>query len=975
MEAHGIACEEIPKFADPEYWLEYFPPRAIEDLKRFGIKVDWRRSFITTDKNPYFDSFVRWQFNLLKQQDLVRFGKRYTIVSPKDMQPCQDHDRASGEGVNPQEYTAVLFRVVPDVKSDPLFALISEPSQHGISNAQVYLIAATLRPETLYGLTNLWASADIQYVAFRHTAGWIGICTERALLNGSYQGWTPTMGSYHIICPILGSQLMGVKVESPIASSCTSPSSYDDLFVLPFLNLLPDKGTGIVASVPSDSPDDYAALWDLRQKPALRAKFGISDEMVLPFEPIGIIQTQGYSTPLLASELCATFNIRSQNDKEALAKAKALAYKDGFYSGIMLTGPYKGQTVADAKPLIKADILSSKKAISYCEPEGKVVARTGDECVVALMDQWYIAYGEPCWKEKVVALLGCMELFHEEARHQMDFIINWLGQWACARSFGLGSRLPWDTSFLVESLSDSTIYMAYYTVSHFLQNGSLDGSGGTIAASEMTGAVWSFLFNGSSAQSKSDIPKEVLASSQIPPDLLLKMKREFSFWYPMDLRVSGKDLLFNHLTFMLYAHCALFPKPCWPKGMRVNGHLLLNAAKMSKSTGNFMTLSDALDSFSADATRFALADAGDTLDDANFSVETANAAVLKLHTLLEWMESVVCSDLQRTDETALNVFDKIMLARMDDCVQRAYDAYDKMLYREALKWSFHELTNARDRYRELCSSGSTKCGLHTMVINRYIRIQAILMYPITSHFSEYILALIEGKEFLPERPRWPATFLPLQEVRELLSIDAYAIDVEYRLRIALGSMKKGENALTIIVAKEIPSWQKIIIELLESLHRKQADFPHKVWCEEDSAIISRMHAALKNSLPPLPKEISKKVVPWMVELKKRVESVGPSAFNRLLLFDEMQMLDVFLPHLRHALSLPALPIFTVEKLSANQGNAASPLEAFLMQKMTLAIPGEPAIVCYQAEKYSTEDLASRLQGTGLDEISANGHKC
>ncbi len=46
---------------------------------------------------------------------------------------------------------------------------------------------------------------------------------------------------------------------------------------------------------------------------------------------------------------------------------------------------------------------------------------------------------------------------------------GWLKAWACSRSFGLGTHLPWDEQFLIESLSDSTIYMAYYTVAHVLQ--------------------------------------------------------------------------------------------------------------------------------------------------------------------------------------------------------------------------------------------------------------------------------------------------------------------------------------------------------------------------------------------------------------------------------------------------------------------------------------------------------------------------
>ena len=61
-----------------------------------------------------------------------------------------------------------------------------------------------------------------------------------------------------------------------------------------------------------------------------------------------------------------------------------------------------------------------------------------------------------------------MNTYSSETRHAFQGSLDWLNQWACARRFGLGSRMPWDQQFLVESLSDSTIYMSYYTVAQLL---------------------------------------------------------------------------------------------------------------------------------------------------------------------------------------------------------------------------------------------------------------------------------------------------------------------------------------------------------------------------------------------------------------------------------------------------------------------------------------------------------------------------
>ena len=63
-----------------------------------------------------------------------------------------------------------------------------------------------------------------------------------------------------------------------------------------------------------------------------------------------------------------------------------------------------------------------------------------------------------------------MKIYPEQTRKQLDYVIDWLNRWACVREFGLGTKLPWDENWVIESLSDSTIQMAYNTISKYLQH-------------------------------------------------------------------------------------------------------------------------------------------------------------------------------------------------------------------------------------------------------------------------------------------------------------------------------------------------------------------------------------------------------------------------------------------------------------------------------------------------------------------------
>lgn len=70
---------------------------------------------------------------------------------------------------------------------------------------------------------------------------------------------------------------------------------------------------------------------------------------------------------------------------------------------------------------------------------------------------------------------------------------------------------------------------------------------------------------------------------KVPKEIAQKCKREFEYWRAPDMRVSGKDLVQNHLTFYIFNHVAIFGENTakWPKGIRANGHLLLDNEKVN----------------------------------------------------------------------------------------------------------------------------------------------------------------------------------------------------------------------------------------------------------------------------------------------------------------------------------------------------------------------------------------------------------
>ena len=678
----GIPEEDIPKFADPLHWIRTFPRETMEDLQALGAAVDWRRSFVTTSHNPPYDAFVRWQFRRLKEGGYVRLGRHPVIWCPNDQAPIGDHDRLKGDGETPVEFTLLKFPA-----------------------GEFTLVAATLRPETVFGQTNLWVDPAATYVV-ADVDGERLVMSALAVTKLSDQGHAVRQ-----VSKVPGASLLGKTVRAPMI--------HRDIPILPGTFLDQAKGTGIVTSVPSDAPDDWIALEDLRRDGTPLTRHGVDLAVIDRIAAIPIIRSEGWGE-LPAKEICERLGVQDQNDRGKLEKAKEEIYKTGFYTGVMREncGPYAGQKVETAKEAIKAELLRSGEALTLHEPSGTVVCRCGATAHVKVVaDQWFLAYGDEAWKAKAREMLRRMRLYPEQVRGQLEHVIDWLRDWACVHHHGLGTALPWEKGWVIESLSDSTIYMAYYTLAHILQGGELQSQ--VPWASRLDDAFFDFVISGMGDASS------VAATLGVDVALLDDLRREFTYWYPFDLRNSGKDLVHNHMVFFLFTHAALFPEDQWPKGMGVNGFVSLSGEKMSKSRGNVVLLRDVVRDLGADVTRITAANGAEGLDDPNFDFDFAATIQGRLRA---WFAYATERHDARDDWTAA---DDAFRSALNRALEGTIAAMEDLNHRTAIKRGFFDLQAAWDWYVQR-SSGVP----HRSLLERYLDAQTLVLAPFVPHLAE-----------------------------------------------------------------------------------------------------------------------------------------------------------------------------------------------------------------------------------------------
>jgi leucyl-tRNA synthetase len=688
---HGIPEDELSELNTPEKIVLYFRRQAKAAMQSIGYSIDWRREFTTTD--PAYSKFIEWQYGILRRLDYVVKGSHPVRWCPHDRNPVEDHDILKGEDATIMDFSLIKFKM-----------------------GDTILPCATLRPETVYGVVNLWLNPDVTYVLARvNDETWV-------VSREAYEKLTFTDRQVAWGSEVSGKELIGKTVTNPLTGT--------EVLILPAAFVDPDNGSGIVMSVPAHAPYDYLALKDLYDKDL--SEYGITADL-REIKFISLIESPGYGE-FPAVEAVNELKVTDQNDPKA-EEATKLVYRREFHNGVLKanTGRYAGTAVSKIKDVLLADLIEKGIAeIFYEFSEKPVICRCGTRCVIMLVrDQWFLEYSDPEWKSNVLRCLAEMRIIPPEFRVEFENKIDWLKDKACARRKGLGTHLPWDKEWLIESLGDSTIYMAYYILAKYVNAG--------MKIDSLPPEFFEYIFmnNGEAAA--------VAAQTGLPQQTVQQIHDDFAYWYPVDLRTSGKDLVANHLLFFLYHHVAIFPERLWPKAIAVNGFVSLEGQKMSKSKGPLLTLRQAVAENGADVTRlYILGNAEGTAD-----VDWRNDGVESTHAHMERFYNLareILADNTIEEKAEKTLVDRWMLSRLQRRIQEATTAMENIQTRRALQSAFYLLFNDLRWYQRRGGKNQLRA-----VLSAWVR----MMSPFTPHVCEELWAagLGEGYASLAEWPK------------------------------------------------------------------------------------------------------------------------------------------------------------------------------------------------------------------------------
>ena len=667
---YRVPQDTLDRFIDPMEIVRYFSEEYQRVMQKCGLSIDWRRRFITVD--PQYSKFIEWQYKHLHEKDHVVKGAHPVKYCPQCENPVGDHDLLEGDKAEIIKFTLVIF-------------------QWGDAK----IPSATLRPETIYGVTNLWVNPAVTYVrATIDGEEWI-LSAEAAAKLGlqDHEVWVKEN--------IPGTALIDQTVSHPLCG---------DVPVLPATFVDPDMGTGIVMSVPAHAPFDYIALRDLQQQGKYTS-----------IQPIPLISVEGYGE-IPAKDAVERAGIRDQNDPGMEALTQEI-YSAEFSRGKVFE-KYGGKPVREARDDVAALMIERYGSIPMYEFDTRqVICRCGGRVFVKILhDQWFLEYSDPCWKEQVKTQLERMALVPPEVRAEFDRTVDWLKDWACTRRVGLGTKLPWDPTWIIEPLSDSTIYMAYYTISHHLR---------AIPPENLTPEVFDYIFLGKG--NPQTVDRETLD----------RIRNEFLYWYPYEYRFSAKDLISNHLTFQLFHHRALFPQELQPKGMVVFGMGLLNGAKMSSSKGNVFLLEDALKEFGADTVRMFLVGSAEPWQDFDWRNELVSSTKKQIERFWNTVNEAMVA------EGAYDI-DAWLMSRLQHRIMSTSAALESFQTRQALQEAFFGVEADLKWYRRRLPEGANGGAVMQDLCRTWVR----LLAPFIPYTCEALWSDIGGEGMVSFAP-WP----------------------------------------------------------------------------------------------------------------------------------------------------------------------------------------------------------------------------
>lgn len=724
LRQRGCPDPEIPRLEDPETAARFLGRTYWRLWERFGLLLDPETYLLTTDRD--YQCFIRWQFLRLKDRGLLVQKPHYAPFCPRSGPVSVDSSETDISRGGDAEI--ITYAVVPFPLEDGRI-----------------LLAATLRPETVYGVTNLWVSPGATLKEWHHEGRryLVGAATVNKFLDqvGGTEGSS-----------LAASSLLGKEVTVPLAGGRVP------ILASPVVD--PNLGTGIVMSVPAHAPADWVGAEELGPLPGGTLLAGAKVLLTLASDRLAPSERrlfEGEGPP--AARAVRALGVRSLADRDRLQEATERVYRAEFAHGIMTVDPWGGLTVPQAREKVLDLLLREHGAFQLREFSEPVTCRCGETVVIRRVpDQWFLAYGDPGWKGEAREALSKMRLDPPEYAAEMPGILDWYDDRPCVRQGRwLGTPFPFDERWIIEPIADSTLYPAYYVVRRYVQRGLL-------AVDQLTPAFFDFVFLGLG-------PGE----PTVPSALQEEVRRDFLYWYPLDLNLGGKEHKRVHYPVFLYNHAALLPPDLRPRSILVHWWLTsTKGEKISKKDvkgGAVPPVDQALEDWGADGLRLYFALASTTFQDVEWDREAAAHAAARAGSVLTEIQGILTGPPPPIAPPP-GELESWLLTRMSGAVQRSREAYERYDFRTAAEIGFVEIPQALERYR--LRGGRSTATLH-QVGDAWVR----LITPITPHLAEEAYratgrglvteAPFPREEELPSDPRSLLKETLLQDLEEDLA--------------------------------------------------------------------------------------------------------------------------------------------------------------------------------------------------------------